>query len=516
MAQPTASGEWLRLDGLRRGFITRCEKYAGFTLSRLCTETGFDQMTTELSHDWQSVGAQATNHVVNKLVLTLFNPGSPFFRLEADAKWKAQILANGVKEAEIDTALAAAEQAAIKEMDRRPVRPKLYQALANLVVLGNVCMYLPRGKDKTNEPRVFGIKQFVVRRTGEGKLKCLIIRECLMFDELESEVQAYCLSSPHGTRHTAESKVELFKYLERQVDGSYKLSQWVGDKRLPDEYDGAWSEADCPYRVLTWNLQDESDYGTGLVEDFSGDFAALSALSEAQVKGAILASEFRWLVNPGGMTKPEDLEQSENGAAIPGVEGDISLIANSKPGDLAVVQNIASDYIRRIGQGFLLGSATTRDAERVTAVEIRMQAMELETSFGGTYSRIAVDLQGPFADWLLLSVDFDLKGTKIKRSIITGLDALSRNGDLENLRLFVQDIAQVTTLPEQSQNVLELGNIFAALALGRNLDPTKYVKSEAKQAQEQEARQAAQQEAMAQEQGAKAASAQIVQGTKAQ
>ena len=66
----------------------------------------------------------------------------------------------------------------------------------------------------------------------------------------------------------------------------------------------------------------------------------------------------------------EDLENSENGAALPGQEGDVSLVANSKPGDLAVVGNVVQDYIGRIGRGFLLGSATTRDAERVDTIAL--------------------------------------------------------------------------------------------------------------------------------------------------
>jgi hypothetical protein len=508
-----AQSEWTRLDGLRRGFITRCEKYANFTLPRLCTVNGYDQNSAELSHDWQSIGAQATNHVVNKLVLALFAPSRPFFRLEADPMWKRGAISQGIKESVIDEALAKAERDAIREMDSKgTVRPKLYQALANLVVLGNVTVYLPRKKDE--DMRVFGIKSYVARRTGEGKLKTLIIREALMFDELEPEVQDFCQAA--GMRKSPETKVEFFRWVERTRDGKYRMSQWVDTTKLPKEYDGFWPEDKLPYRVLTWQLSDENDYGTGLVEDYAGDFAAVSALSEAQVKGAILASEFRWLVNPGGMTKPEDLESSENGAALPGLKDDVTLVANSKPGDLQVVQSITADYLRRIGQGFLMGSAVTRDAERVTAQEIRLQAQELETSFGGTYSRIAVDMQAPIADWLLLSVELDLSRTKLKRSIVTGLDALSRSGDLDSLRAALADVAQIGQLPPEQLAILNLDAINSTIFIGHGLSGTKFVKSEEQQAQEQQARQAQEQQAIAQQAGADAASQQIVQGQPAQ
>jgi hypothetical protein len=210
------------------------------------------------------------------------------------------------------------------------------------------------------------------------------------------------------------------------------------------------------------------------------------------------------------------LESSENGAALPGLKDDVTLVANSKPGDLQVVQSITADYLRRIGQGFLMGSAVTRDAERVTAQEIRLQAQELETSFGGTYSRIAVDMQAPIADWLLLSVELDLSRTKLKRSIVTGLDALSRSGDLDSLRAALADVAQIGQLPPEQLAILNLDAINSTIFIGHGLSGTKFVKSEEQQAQEQQARQAQEQQAIAQQAGADAASQQIVQGQPAQ
>lgn len=469
----TAAGEWNRLDSLRSGFITRCEQYAAYTLPRLCTERGFDQLTQELAHEWQSVGAQSVNHVVNKLVLALFAPSRPFIRLEADAKWKQSVIDQGMQESAIDEALAKGEIDATREMDRRGIRPKLYQAISNLVVLGNVLAYFPRS-DK-EDMRIFGIKNFVVRRTGTGKVKTLIIKEDLAFDELESDVQDAVRAA--GVSYTKETKCSFYRFIERQRDGKYRMSQWVNNTRLGPEYDGYWPEDKLPWRALTWQLADSSDYGTGLVEDYSSDFAALSALSEAQVKGAILSSEFRWLVNPGGMTKPEDLEESENGAALPGLEGDVSLVANSKPGDLAVVKDVNAEYIRRIGYGFLLNSAVTRDAERVTAEEIRRQAQELETSFGGTYSNVAGNFQTPLADWLLQSIKLDLGGTKIQRIIITGLDALSRSGDLDALRAALADIAGVGNLPPPVLRTLKLDVINATIFAGHGLAAGKYTKT---------------------------------------
>ena len=485
----TARAEYQRMKNRRTGLEKRWEKYAAYTLPRLYTPDTWDEDQDELAFDWQSVGAQAVNHVVNKLMLALFAPSRPFMRLEADPKWLAA-LPQGVPAEQITEALSAAEIAAVKEMDSIPgTRAKLYLALANLCVLGNVCMFLP--KERGEPPKIYSVAQYVLRRTGAGDIKEAVIRETLRFDELEPEAQEAVVAQSGGQRFNRTSKVEHFRYIHRTKTGGYEMTQWIDNVKLPEEFDSKWADADSMgYRFLVWNLKDGNNYGTGLVEDYSADFGSLSTLSEAQIKSAVLASEYRWLVNPNGNTKVDDLHDSENGAAIPGNKDDVTLISNSKASDLAAVQSVANEYVQRIGRGFLLGSATTRDAERVTAAEIRMQATELETSFGGTYSNIAMGMQLPLATWLLRNVRMDLKGTKIKVAIITGLDALSRSGDLDALRAALQDLSQLGLLKEAIPELNRRAIIVAVMA-GHGIAPSKYILSPEEVAKEQEARQQA-------------------------
>jgi hypothetical protein len=77
-----------------------------------------------------------------------------------------------------------------------------------------------------------------------------------------------------------------------------------------------------------------------------------------------------------------------------------------------------------------------------------MQTMELESSFGGTYSMLAPSIQKPVANWMLASADTPLAGTDLDVVIITGLDALSRNGDLENLKQGIATLAGFMNVPE--------------------------------------------------------------------
>lgn len=508
--QVAASHRWSVLDGKRRSFINRCEKYAGFTLRKLCLPDNYDSNNNELQHDNQAVGAQATNHLANKIMLALFAPSRPFFRLDPSFKLEDEMAKAGITSAQIAEKLALGEKRAIRTMDRLAIRPKLYEAVKHLIVIGNVLIEFT-----ADGIRVIGIKDYVVRRSKSGKILEVIIKDMLEFGELTEDVRE--AAQRQGLFRQIDAQVTHYRWFKYDPStDEYKMEQHVENIRLPKTFDGKYPEDKLPIRAMTWDLADKFDYGTGLVEDYNGDFAGLSMLSKAQIEGAILASEFRWLVNPGGQTKPEDLMNSENGAAIPGLQGDITLVQSGKAADLQVMQAINGEYINRIGRGFLLGSAVTRQAERVTAEEIRWQAQELETSLGGAYSRLAVDFQIPMANWLLAKINFEIRGTEIEASIVTGLDALSRGGDLDDLQLFVQDVTALGTIPPEIRALMKVDRIIAAFAAGRRIQSSDYILTPEEQAQAAQQQQQQDMQAQAMEAGvgvaASAAEAQVAQG----
>lgn len=499
----TAHGRWQQLNNQRSGFIRNCELFASYTLPKICPPDNYKQNNEALTQDFQAVGAQATNHLTNKLMLALFAPSRPFFRLDATQLGEAKMVEAGAPPEELTALLGKIEQKAVGLVDKRAIRPKLYTAVKHLIITGNVLLaMMPKGI------RAVGIKNYVVRRSLSGEVLEIIVRDQVMVDELDADVQEYAQDE---LRNREDRKVCLYRWIKRKPDGDYYMTQWLDNTRLPEKFDGKWSWDDLPYKPLTWDLADEQDYGTGLVEDYSADFAGLSALSKAQIQGAILASEFRWLVNPAGLTKVEDFENTPNGGAMPGMEGDISLVSNSKPGDLQVTMNMAAEYINRIGRAFLLGSMLVRDAERVTAEEIRMTANELETALGGGYSRIAVDFQTPLAKWLLAGIKVDM-GEDFEITVVTGLDALSRAGDLDELKLWLADMAAVNSLPPPLLATLKMDKLAKALAAPRRLNVEDYVKSPEELQAEQEQAMAMQQQQMAAQAGADIAAKNAVQG----
>lgn len=472
--------DWERLNGDRMNILTRTEDYAGFTLPVVFPKVGYVQNSEELQTDYQSVGAQAVNSLSNKLVLTLFAPSRPFMRYKLPPQDLADLLAKlGITEPDLDAKLSVSEKAAIDLLDQLQTRPKIYEIIRNLIITGNAMLEL--GADKNIPFQVHGLRDYVVKRSKTGRMIRAIIKEELKFDELEHEVQEILKEAKPVDYAEIDGKPKEVCYytdIRYERDKRYYVTCYVDDTELPADYGGKYTDDDLPYRALTWELIGKNHYGTGLVEQNAGDFAALSTLSEAELRGAVMASEFRWLVNPGGQTQPEDLEQSANGAAIAGSKDDVIPISAAGAGvaqGLQIVEQINAKYVNRIGRVFLMGSSVVRDAERVTAEEVRLLAQELEANLGGVYSRLAVDFQLPVAFWLTKQLGVDISGTKIKPTIITGLDALSRNADLQNLKMCITDLVQLDQLLQGPLGVeLNAGALAAAVFAGYGIDATQY------------------------------------------
>jgi len=491
---------WTRLNLQRQPMLQRLEGYASLTIPRLMEPLGADEQNSTVNRDHQSVGAQGVNHLANRVMLTMFAPSRPFIRLAPGDADKAKLIEQGIPEEDMEEALFEGEMRAVRELDNRPVRPTLHETILHLVALGNALLHLPR----KGEAAVYGLRDYVVRRDRSGKWRQIILYREHDFRDLEPDLQEY-LQAQTRNRYLPETRCRLYTLIERQgdrvveclyVDETYvELAAYMGDVH----------EDDSEWHPEVWNLRSGAHYGTGHVEDFSGDLAALSLLSKAQIEAAIRASEFRWLLRPGAQTTADDMEKSSNGAVLPGEKDDLALLHASTGNSLQSVQTVAEQYVRRIGYGFLLNAAVTRDAERVTTEEIRQQAMELETSMGGVYSRLAGTFQLAVARWLLRVVDINIKNTKLQLRIITGLDALSRNGDLAALRGALADIAALQNLGNATGE-LNLGAVIKAIFMGWGVRPKAFLKTPEQKQQDQQAAEQAQarqlgREAAVQQQG---------------
>jgi hypothetical protein len=141
---------------------------------------------------------------------------------------------------------------------------------------------------------------------------------------------------------------------------------------------------------------------------------------------------------------------------------------------------------------FLLHTAIQRNAERVTAQEIRYMAEQLETSMGGIYSLLSQEFQLPLVTILMKRMSQSneipsLPKNSVKPTIITGIEALGRGNDLQKLREFVAEVANLAQVNPQIVQSLNTQDLIKRIATGLGIDTEGLMKSEEELAAEQDA-----------------------------
>lgn len=493
MRDLTADARFTSLDNKRSTRKSRLEHYSGLTLPYLMPPEAHQDGEYELRTDHHSIGAQAVNHLANKVVIGLFQPGFPFFKLELAEKETQALAQSGVTPDIIEQSLSIGERNATKQLAKGQIRPQLFEAVKQLIVLGNA---LPVFHKQDFE--LINFRDYVIKRSRDGSVLEMVVRNCTTFGELESEAREELAKT--GAYNDPETKVTHYYWILRNSSGKYNVTQWIDKTKLSSSFDSTYSSYSAlPWQPQAWVLPAGWDYGVGLVEEYVGDLTAITEYAESLSDGAAIASVWRFLVDPSSQVRPEDITEGENGDALPGTQSAISILQAEVGNNMSTVQVIQQDVIQRFSRGFLLMSSVTRDAERVTAQEIRTLANELETGLGGVYSRLAVSFQSPLAYYLLRNAKVDIQGTKIEPVILTGFDALSRAAELERVQLFLQDVANITSLPPQIQDWLKIGPILRSLAANRHLTADDYVNNQEQVQQAQQQRQLALQDQQTQE-----------------
>ena len=247
-----------------------------------------------------------------------------------------------------------------------------------------------------------------------------------------------------------------------------------------------------PYQALRMVRIDNENYGRSFVEEFLGDLKSLEGLSQSLVESAAASSKVVFMVKPNAVTRKRDLAQTRNGDIITGAQDDVSVLQAQKQYDLQVVERSIQKLEERMSYAFLLHTAIQRDAERVTAQEIRYMAEQLETSMGGVYSLLSQELQLPLVRVLMKRMGQtkeipSLPKGSVKPTIITGIEALGRGNDLQKLREFVAEIGQLAQINPQVVQALNPNDLLTRIATGLGIDTEGLIKSPEQLQAEQEA-----------------------------
>jgi hypothetical protein len=213
-------------------------------------------------------------------------------------------------------------------------------------------------------------------------------------------------------------------------------------------------------------------YGRGMIEDYAGDFAKLSALSLGLAKYEMASTRIINLVAPGAATDVDTLAEAEDNGWVQGNPQEI------QPYEVGVYQKIKqlSDELQVIYQRLALAfmyQGNTRDAERVTGYEIQQNAIEAEKALGGVYSQLSAGLHLPLS--VLLSHDVDpvivegiLKG-QLGIDVLTGVAALGRSSDVQNLLTAIQELAAIIPAMMQISPRFDTDSVINTVLLAHNV-----------------------------------------------
>ena len=137
-----------------------------------------------------------------------------------------------------------------------------------------------------------------------------------------------------------------------------------------------------------------------------------------------------------------------------------------------------------------------RNAERVTAEEVRLTQLELEQQLGGIFSLLTIEFLVPYLNRTLLVLTRSgqipkLPKDLVRPQIVAGVNALGRGQDRESLTQFVGTIAQ-TLGPEALMKYINPSEAIKRLAAAQGIDILNLVKTEQEIQQELQQAQAAQ------------------------
>ena len=122
-----------------------------------------------------------------------------------------------------------------------------------------------------------------------------------------------------------------------------------------------------------------------------------------------------------------------------------------------------------------------RNAERVTAEEVRLTQLELESSLGGLFSLLTVEFLVPYLNRTLLILQRNkeiprLPKDLVRPKIVAGVNALGRGQDREALTTFIATIAQ-TLGPEALLKYVEPSEAIKRLAAAQGIDVLNLIKT---------------------------------------
>lgn len=473
--QPTqnsgpAKTRYEQLKSSRDPFLIRGRECALYTIPTLVPPDGANSVTIYPT-PYQSLGARGVNNLASKLVLSLFPPNQPNFKLAIDDFALEKLTQKEGSRAEVEEAFNRMERAVMTEIETSPTRAPAFEGIKHLLVAGNGLFFM----QPTGGFKLFRLDQYVTKRDPSGHVLEIITMEKVAPVEIPKAARDATLGEMpkqgEGEPASCDDSVEIYTHVCR-CDDKWTIVQEINGKKVPGS-EGSYPLDKSPWLPLRFIAISGEDYGRGFVEEYLGDLKSLEGLTKAIVQAAAVAAKVLFLVRPNATTSAKELAKKESGGFAAGVKEDITVLSLEKFNDFRVALDMRKDIMESLSFSFLLNTAVQRNGERVTAEEIRYMANELETGLGGVYSTLSQELQLPVVTVLMHRMEKAKKLPTLPKGIVkpmitTGVDAIGRGNDITKLRELLADLQPLG--PENIATWLNVGDFITRCATARGID----------------------------------------------
>lgn len=404
------------------------------------------------------IGALLVNSLGAKLTGILFPTQQSFFTTEPDREFLERQAEHGYDERTVRQVLTRATKKAQEALMANRGYGALATALLHLIVSGNVCIVR---KDKAT--RVFGLDNFVVQRTGDGRVLRAVIREHTVLAALPERIREAILTSKGYTvtdqnvKSVYSKSVALYTRLLGMYRGKtfgYVVQEFADD--IPTTPEKWYPEGTVPYIFPTWTLMEGAHYGRGYVEVYASAFRILAELQGASAEYAMHMMHFVYVASALSGTQSDDLSVAERAEVVRADPDSVVQLELPNSTKLTQVDAKLEALIARLQKAFMY-TGNTRNAERVTAYELQRDAQEAEAMLGGVYSHLSAEIQLPLAKLLLQEVASELTegilSKHIQPVIITGLASIGAAGDLQKLLLSAQQMTALAPMIQLDKRI---------------------------------------------------------------
>ncbi len=498
----TLQAEYKKLKADREEWLRAGREAAKYTIPSIAPENDdleFKKNTKKkLLTPNQSVGADGVNNLAAKVTTTLLPPNQAFFRFKIDKASVKQLAQEQGEdpnryEQEINSGLANLETMLLDYMESFGDRICLGEALKHLYITGNVLLVF----EPKRGLKYYPLSRYVIKRDYCGNVQTVITAEKIAFVELPVKFQEelikkrieLMIANEDENKCKLEEKEFILYTKFHRCKSNWVTWQEVEDIKL-EGTQGKYPIDIAPFIALRYVRVDGESYGRGLIEDYFGDISYLDYLSLAIKESALAGSKLLMLVNPNSTTSIRELSRAKNGDFVKGNPNDVQALQANKYNDLQVAQATVDRLEQRLNRIFCMKAAIQRQAERVTAEEIRQMAADLEEALGNHYALMAKEFQLAYTKITYYHLRKEkksqlpdlLREKNIKLTITTGLEALSRTSDLNKLVTFF-DV--MTKLAQSAQIVgAKTDKLADLVAASLNLDVSgMFYTEEEKQAQ---------------------------------